>query len=324
MALALESTDCGLTIQAPNLEYRFVTNLPAGLVRQTVNLQDFEDVIDDVAVYGNLLGEKLKLAKLALDASGETQRLSTLSGNRVISFAMSNLTLTDGTKRIVTVVQDITKARQREATMRTLLLELSHRSKNLLAIIQGLATQSAKNAASIGEFLQSFIGRLHAVSGAQDLIVETNWQKASLHELARRQLQAVSTDRDTRVEFSGADLELDPNQSLHIGLALYELAMTSSMAKSSQRKTIRIEAGSDQNAFIQWQSEPGIEKSNEPANFGKTLLEKIVPSALAGKSLYEINTGSLNWRVDFPLNIQKRKRHPTERSRTISEDPSQK
>ena len=304
MSLALDSTDCGLTIQGQDLSYRYIGNLPVGLERNDVSRSD------DISIYGNLLGEKLSLAKLALIASGEPQRLSTLAGNRVISFAISSLHLGDGTMRIVTVVQDITKARRREATMRTLLLELSHRSKNLLAIVQGLATQSAKHARSINEFMPAFIGRLHAVSGAQDVIVDANWQKASLHELAKRQLQAISSDSGTKIRFSGPDIELDPNQSLHLGLALHELAMTSSTTKSTTDRRVTIEAGGDDDVFIQWRSEPGVDRAELAANFGTTLLERIVPSALSGESTYSADAKGVSWRIEFPLDIQKKRRGP--------------
>lgn len=295
MSFALDNAGCGLTIQDEDLSYRFIDNLPLGW-----NYPESGEV-NDSRVYGVLLGEKLTLAKMALLASGEAQRLTTMANDRVISFAINSIKLGKSGNRIVTVVQDITKVRRREATMRTLLLELSHRSKNLLAIIQGLATQSAKHARTLNEFIPAFIGRLHAVAGAQDVIVDSNWQRASLHELAKRQLQSISSDKGTSIQFVGTDIELDPNQSLHIGLALHELAMASAMIKDTTWRRITIEAGGGQDAFIRWKNEPGPNEPDIASDFGTTLLERVVPSAMSGHSDYHVTTDAIDWRIDFPL-----------------------
>lgn len=312
MSFALDNAGCGLTIQDKDLTYRFIDNLPFGW-----NYPEVGEA-NDATIYGVQLGEKIALAKMALLASAEPQRMTTMSGKSVISFTINLVKLGGGDVRIVTIVQDITKARRREATMRTLLLELSHRSKNLLAIIQGLATQSAKHTRSLGDFLPAFIGRLHAVSAAQDVIVDANWQRASLHELAKRQLQSMALDKDTAIYFNGPDLELDPNQSLHIGLALHELAMASAMIKGTNWRRITIEAGVEKEAFIRWKSEPGIAAVDQIPDFGTTLLERVVPSALSGKSDYSANAETIVWRVDFPLVVPQarkpRKRHGTRQS----------
>lgn len=302
MSFALDNAGCGLTIQDQNLTYRFIDKLPLGW-----NYPEVGEV-SDASIYGVQLGEKIALAKMALLASGEPQRMTTVAGNSVISFAINLVKLGAGDVRIVTIAQDITLSRRREANMRTLLLELSHRSKNLLAIIQGLATQSAKHTRSLGDFLPAFIGRLHAVSAAQDVIVDANWQRASLHELAKRQLHSMALDKETTIHFSGPDLELDPNQSLHIGLALHELAMATAMIKGNNWRRITIEAGGEQQAFIRWTSEPGIDAIDKIPDFGTTLLERVVPSALSGKSEYSVSADSIVWRADFPLVVPQARR----------------
>jgi two-component sensor histidine kinase len=297
LLLALDGAGCGITIQDQSLAYIYIENLPFGFAKPEGG------AASDASIFGAMLGEKLKLAKMALMASGETQRLTTLAQNRMISFSMTMLKEPASDGRIVTTVQDITKARRREATMRTLLLELSHRSKNLLAIIQGLAAQSAKHARTLEDFLPAFTGRLHAVSSAQDVIVDANWQGASLHELAKRQLAMVASDRDMDIRYIGPDLELDSNQSLHIGLALHELAMMTAMLQLSERRRITIETGWDKGVFISWKSEPGPKVPAAAAGFGPVLLERVVPVALSGKGAYQATPEAVEWRVDFPLKL---------------------
>src|SRR5690349_17951950 len=51
-----------------------------------------------------------------------------------------------------------------------LMQELSHRSKNLLAVIQAMAGQSAKASTSIEDFRQRFSLRLRGLAASHDLL----------------------------------------------------------------------------------------------------------------------------------------------------------
>ncbi len=312
-SFALAGTHCGVTIQDRNLAYRHIFNLP------TCWLAPKDVAPDDVSIYGPHLGEKLALAKAAVVATGEPQKLTTLAKDRVISFTMDQLTGHDRQPHLITTIHDITQVRKREATLRTLLLELSHRSKNLMAIIQGLATQSAKYSPSLDSFLKSFTGRLHAVSGAQDVLVDSNWQGASLFELARRQLVLADADNETNVSFEGEDIELDPNQSLHIGLALHELAMLSAAQDGTpnalKKISLKAEKRKDvdrEQVLLQWQSTAGIPEKAAQLDFGSILLEKVVPAAVSGVVEKHLSEDGVTWNLTFPLRLdppgQKRKR----------------
>ncbi len=302
LALGLAGTDCGVSIQDRSLRYRYIFNLPEcwGVLPGSA--------VDDVSIYGPHLGEKLLLAKSALAATGEPQKLTTIAKDRIISFSIDLLSLADRSVLIITKIHDITHARKREATLRTLLLELSHRSKNLMAIIQGLATQSAKYSPSIESFIKSFTGRLQAVSGAQDVLVDSNWQGAKLFELARRQLLLAEADHDTNVIFEGEDIELDPNQSLHIGLALHELAMSAATPtqKSVGLKRVSLKAKIQKVAdrelvLLEWTSAPGLDELATPSDFGSVLLEKVVPAAVSGVVHKNQTDEGVTWNLTFPL-----------------------
>lgn len=83
---------------------------------------------------------------------------------------------------------DVTERKEGEAHLRSLLRELTHRSKNLLAVIQVMARQTARHAGSIDGFLNQFSARLQALAASHDLLVHESWYGASLGELIRSQL----------------------------------------------------------------------------------------------------------------------------------------
>src|SRR4030095_13524813 len=83
---------------------------------------------------------------------------------------------------------DVTARKEGEAYLRLLMRELTHRSKNLLAVIQAMARQTARHSGTIERFLEQFGARLQALATSHDLLVQESWYGASLNELVRRQL----------------------------------------------------------------------------------------------------------------------------------------
>ncbi len=80
---------------------------------------------------------------------------------------------------------DVTERKEGEAHLRLLMRELTHRSKNLLAVIQAMARQTARHAGSIDGFLNQFGARLQALAASHDLLIRESWHGASLRELIR-------------------------------------------------------------------------------------------------------------------------------------------
>ena len=84
---------------------------------------------------------------------------------------------------IVTTAVETTEQKRREQTLRVLLREVSHRSRNLLAIIQSIATQTGRYSSTIDGFLSGFRGRLQSLASSQDLVTSSNWRGADLGDL---------------------------------------------------------------------------------------------------------------------------------------------
>ena len=61
--------------------------------------------------------------------------------------------------------------------------EVTHRSKNLLAVVIAMANQIARHSSSIGEFQSRLADRLHALARSKDLLIKGDWKRADLREL---------------------------------------------------------------------------------------------------------------------------------------------
>jgi len=97
--------------------------------------------------------------------------------------------------------------------LRLLLRELTHRSKNLLAVIQAMARQTARHAGSVEGFLSQFGARLQALAASHDLLVRESWYGASLNELIRSQLGRYIERSAGQVAIEGPAIALKPRRA---------------------------------------------------------------------------------------------------------------
>src|SRR5690349_20668182 len=113
---------------------------------------------------------------------------------------------------------DVTERKEGEAHLRLLLRELTHRSKNLLAVIQAMARQTARHAGSAESFLTQFGARLQALAASHDLLVRESWYGASLGELVRSQLGVYLDGSANQVLIEGPSIALKPEAAQNLGL----------------------------------------------------------------------------------------------------------
>src|SRR4029077_4172610 len=83
----------------------------------------------------------------------------------------------------------------REAHVRLIMRELSHRSKNLLAIVLAIARQTSRHTSNFEDFEARFNSRIQALADAHDLLVERQWGGAYITDLISAQLAAFGTER---------------------------------------------------------------------------------------------------------------------------------
>jgi PAS domain S-box-containing protein len=111
---------------------------------------------------------------------------------------------------------------QAKKTQRLLMDELNHRVKNTLVTVQAMAEQTLRKSRDPAHFVESFRGRLQALSRAHDLLMRTTWTDIDLGSLIREQL-LISLGQNGPITCSGPDMQLKPREAIHLGLVLHEL-----------------------------------------------------------------------------------------------------
>lgn len=183
---------------------------------------------------------------------------------------------------------DITERKHNERQMRLVMRELTHRSKNLLAVVQAIARQTAQQAATVPDFVTGFGQRLRSLAGAQDLLVAEDWGGVQLSDLIRNQVGHYMPQDEARVVIDGPPLRLPPEATQTIGLAMHELATNAAKygALSSEggkvEVTWRIEGERDEETVVLVWQESGGPPVRQPTRrgFGRIVVERNVAVSL--------------------------------------------
>lgn len=110
--------------------------------------------------------------------------------------------------------------RESEAMQVVINQELSHRMKNMFAMVQAIAGQTLRSV-SEKDAVDAFSSRLQALSKAHDVLLHQNWTAARIGVIIRTVLGSL--ERIDRFDISGPEVELGARATLSVSLLLHEL-----------------------------------------------------------------------------------------------------
>ena len=212
-------------------------------------------------------------------------------------------------QRLINVAADVTDRKIAEEHVKFLMNEMTHRSKNLLTVVQAIASQTGRTVDTFEEFQKRFTQRLGELAASHELLVLQDWQGASLTDLVRDQLAPFKEPGSERISVSGPDVILRPKAAEAIGLALHELATNAvkygALSVPDGRVTIfwvLADHGAEPRDFLLNWIEHGGPPVTPPTRtgFGRIVFERLVASSLNGSVAIEFATEGLIWRLSIP------------------------
>jgi PAS domain S-box-containing protein len=285
--IALRGSPISVFNQDKDLLFTWAHNLPAGLEpEQLIGKTDAEALPREAAA-------ALEAAKRKAMETGTSQELEVKFDlyRRERTFYVVIEPLYDeqgGVIGVASVAVDISDRKANEDQLRLLLRELTHRSKNLLAVIHAIARQTASRTRSVEDFLDRFSARLYAIGCSHDLLIADDWHGASLRMLVEQQLEAHAAGFGRRIAIEGEDVILKPEAVHNLGLALHELTANAEKygSLSDPHGEIRIQWQFCEDAAklkLVWQEKGGPAVSPpERSGFGRAMIENVVGKALEG------------------------------------------
>ena len=196
---------------------------------------------------------------------------------------------------------DITELREASERIRLLLLEVNHRSKNMLGVVMALGRNTLR--LSGDDFLERFNQRLISLSANQDILVRRDWREVPLAELVEAQLGFVKGSPGT-VQAQGPDASVTPKAAEVIGMALHELA-----TNALKHGALSVEGGlvtltwmltledGAPGIVLRWQESGGpVVQQPTHTGFGTTLIRDI-PKRSLGDTVLDYRPEGLLWEL---------------------------
>ena len=199
---------------------------------------------------------------------------------------------------------DITERKKSEDHTRIIMGELSHRAKNLLTVITAMAASSVHTASSRSSFEIDFSERLHGLARSHDLLVQSNWNGARIHRLAKDQLRPFMGSAQNRLSINGPDPNLRPDATQCLGLAFHELATNATKygALASPTGIISIDIIHEGEDYVLTWSESGGAEVKTPSHegFGMVVIRDMITDTFGAEATFSLNRDGLVWSARLP------------------------
>ena len=196
---------------------------------------------------------------------------------------------------------DIHEQRIAQELEANLLHELQHRVRNSLAVVRALCDQTARHSTTLNGFVDTYNGRLNALSEAQGLLTDKSWGLATLDEVARTVLRAFMDEDARNIRIDGPPAPLKPTTTTNLALVFHELATNASKygALASPEGRVDVHWSVDDGVVALDWIESGGRKVEAPsrAGFGSRLLGRAVAHEPDSSTHMEFATDGFRYRA---------------------------
>ena len=190
-------------------------------------------------------------------------------------------------------------------------VELTHRAKNMFAVISAIARQIGASNLDRAKFEAAFDERLRSFAATYELMALESWQSPTIADLVRAQLNFLNQRDASTLAMRGPELRIPIDQAEYLGLAIHELAINAlkhgalSVPEGNLDTYWSADEGTGRFQF-DWQEQGGpVVASLQHEGFGRIILEKVVPTIFDGKAELRVLPSGICWHLDAPIHIVK-------------------
>jgi two-component sensor histidine kinase len=212
-------------------------------------------------------------------------------------------------------LRDNLAERDRAARRQAMLLhELNHRVKNTLATVQAIAGQTLRHDSDPEKARQVFLARLLALSKTHDLLTASGWTGSDVREVVAAELVPFRDEsRPARVTLDGPPVQLAPNATVSLGMAIHELVTNAvkygalsvpggSVAVAWSVRSEQRNGEAKRRLHLSWQERGGPPVA-PPARrgFGSRLIERGLARELGGTARIDFAPEGVRCAMDLAL-----------------------
>jgi two-component sensor histidine kinase len=206
---------------------------------------------------------------------------------------------------IVLAIDDVTERDASYRRQRVLASEMSHRVKNVLALVDSIAAQTARKSGSLEGFQQTFHGRLTALARSHGQWLANDLQVADLRGLLEDVAENAGVDRQ-RLKLEGSSVAVQPTQTMALNLTVHELCTNATkygaLATEKGRVKVTWAVESGNRVRLLWKESGGpVADPPSQKGFGLQLIETLCPFELRGTAKVRFVPDGLECELTFPI-----------------------
>ncbi len=198
-------------------------------------------------------------------------------------------------------VMDRARAAERERLMSD---EINHRSRNLLAVVQGIVRLARPEAPEV--MRAKLIDRLGALAQNHSLLADQRWEPVALSQLLSQELAPYSGGGEIRVNMSGPMVALSSEECQTLGMVVHELvtnaAKYGALKDAGSALDVRWEVA-DGLLHLDWietVAGPLRREGFDVPGFGSSLMTLMIERQLEGRFVRELTPTGLHCIIDVP------------------------
>jgi two-component system CheB/CheR fusion protein len=194
-----------------------------------------------------------------------------------------------------------------EAQQRILIEELSHRVKNMLAVVNAMARQTLASTPEPEAFVEKFLKRIEALGRTHGLLSREHWGNVQLRDVASEALEPYIIEDKTRVVLEGPPVAIQPKAAVALGIVFHELATNAvkhgSLSNNDGVVTVQWDWSCDESGEValQWGESKGPRVKTPTRNgFGSRLIKLELTHELSGNVEMAYDEGGFRALMTFP------------------------
>ena len=208
---------------------------------------------------------------------------------------------------------DVHQLKVLQNSQAVMVAELQHRTRNLIAVVRGIADDTMEHTGPAQAFRAAFSARLTALSRVQGLLSRAEVEPVTLAAVLRLEFDAFGAGTaDPRITVAGPDVWLHNANVQTLALALHELATNARKYGALSHEGGRLAVtwseraeGGERRLLLDW-TETGLEqapartRSAPGGGYGRELIERALPYALGAGTSYAIDGTGVRCTIDLP------------------------
>ncbi len=198
-----------------------------------------------------------------------------------------------------------------EAQQRILIEELSHRVKNMLAVVNAMARQTLASTPEPEAFVEKFLKRIEALGRTHGLLSREHWGNVQLRDVASEALEPYIMEDKARVVIDGPAVAIQPKAAVALGIVFHELATNAvkhgSLSNNDGVVTVQWDWCRDEGGAValEWGESKGPRVKTPTRNgFGSRLIKLELTHELSGNVEMAYDEGGFRALMTFPTSAR--------------------